>query len=354
MGHSVKHKLSAKGFTLLELMISLSVGLILFAGVMSIFVGMRTTTAETSSYGEMQENGRFAISVLTDDLLKQNFWGDYAGTFARTGINPVPAAPPNECTGGGVNNGTFPGLVGPFRTLWGQTATTANPMGCFNDAKLGSDVLQIKRVIAASLQTVAPPAIGTIPQGTPLAENPVAVTNTDNFFLVTNLSTGTIFPRGVVPVIENSRVWQYQHHVYYIREEAQGSNRVPVLMQGQLTNRMSFAPIIDGIDMIRFMYGIDTDINPDADGYGIVDAFVSADGVLGVGGMSEALWDNASGTRILAIKVYVLARSIRPDNNYNNTSTYQLGDFPFTVNDNYRRLLFTSTVSLYNAGVDTW
>ncbi len=62
-------------------MISLAVGLVLFAGVMSIFVGMRTTTAETTGYGELQENGRFAISVLSDDLLRQNFWGSYVGTF---------------------------------------------------------------------------------------------------------------------------------------------------------------------------------------------------------------------------------------------------------------------------------
>jgi|GEM_PF-233363 len=345
MNQGKLHRLPATGFTLVELMISMSVGLILFAGVMSIFVGMRTTTAETSSYGELQENGRFAISVLTDDLLKQNFWGDYAGTFARTGINPVPGAPANECTGEGVNNGSFPSLVGPFRTLWGQTVATANPMGCFNDAKLGSDVLQLKRVIAAPLQTMV---------GIPPVATPVANTTTDNFFLVTNLSTGTIFPRGAVPAIDNSRVWQYQHHVYYIREEAQGSNRVPVLMQGQLTDRMSFSPIIDGIDMIRFMYGIDTDTDPNAAGYGIVDSFVSADGVLGVGGMNDALWNNESGTRILAVKIYVLARSIRPDNKYTNTSTYQLGDLPVTVNDNFRRLLFTSTVSLYNAGADSW
>ncbi len=335
------HKLSAKGFTLLELIISLSIGLVLFAGVIAIFIGMRTTTAETSSYGEMQENGRFAISILSDDLLKQNFWGDYAGTLSRPSINPVPGAPGNECTGGGVNNGTFPGLVGSFRTLWGQTVTTVNPMGCFNDAKLGSDLIQLKRVIAAPLQIMA---------GIPPVPTPVANTTTNNFFLVTNLSEGSIFPQGPVPVIENSRVWQYQHHVYYVREEAQGANRVPVLMQGQLTNVMAFSPIIDGIDMIRFMYGIDTDL-PGTAGFGMVDAFVSADGVLGVGGMNQASWDSG---RILAVKIYVLARSIRPDNNYTNTSTYQLGDLPVTVNDNFRRLLFTSTVSLYNAGADTW
>ena len=62
-----------RGFTLLEILISLSVGLILVGGVMSAFVGMRTTSAETSSIGELQENGRFALNILTDDLLRQDF-----------------------------------------------------------------------------------------------------------------------------------------------------------------------------------------------------------------------------------------------------------------------------------------
>jgi type IV pilus assembly protein PilW len=214
--------------------------------------------------------------------------------------------------------------------------TNANPMGCFNNAKLGSDVLQLKRVIAAPLQIFV---------GVPPVATPVVNTVTNNFFLVANLNEGIIFPEGAVPFIDNSRVWEYQHHVYYVSNQVEGTNVVPVLMQGQLTNTMVFSPIIDGIDMIRFMYGLDTNNS------GTVDAFVSANGVLGNGGMNEALWDSG---RILAVKIYVLARSIRPDNDYNNTSTYQLGDLPFTVNDNFRRLLFTSTVSLYNSSNDGW
>ena len=188
MNQSIKNRHTIKGFTLLELMISLSVGLVLFAGVMSIFVGMRTTTAETSSYGEMQENGRFAISVLTDDLLKQNFWGDYAGTFSSTGISPIPAAPTNECVGAGVNNGTFPAAIGAFRTLWGQTVTVANPMGCFNDARIGSDILQLKRVVASPIGP----------------GNPVVNTTVNNFYLVSNMTSGTIFTGVAVPAIDNS------------------------------------------------------------------------------------------------------------------------------------------------------
>ncbi|MCJ8296774.1 MAG: PilW family protein, partial [Colwellia sp.] len=128
-----------------------------------------------------------------------------------------------------------------------------------------------------------------------------------------------------------------------------GDNFVPVLMQGRLANlNMNFSPVIDGIEKIRFMYGVDTTIDPTLPGYGVVDAFISADN------MTQSFWDNAGGSRILAVKIYVLARGIRLDNKYTNTNTYQLGDLPFAVNDNYRRLLFSSTVTLYNSSVDAW
>ncbi|MDG1751295.1 MAG: prepilin-type N-terminal cleavage/methylation domain-containing protein, partial [Thalassotalea sp.] len=109
-----------KGFSLIELFIALAVGLGLLAGVLSVFVSMKTTTKETSTYGELQENGRFALSVLSDDLLRQDFWGDYVGTFDLANLNGAAlGAPGNDCQGEGINNGTFPVAAGHFRTLWG-------------------------------------------------------------------------------------------------------------------------------------------------------------------------------------------------------------------------------------------
>jgi len=314
-----------RGYTLIEIFISLAIGLALFAGILSVFVGMKTTTHETATYGELQENGRFALSVISDDLLKQNFWGDYTGTLDRSMLNAVPGAPSNECVGEGLNNGTFPAAIGHFRALWGQTVANSSIMGCIDDAKIASDIIQLKRAIA----------------------EPLTLSTNDNYYLVSNLSAAEIFTGTDIPEVSNSQIWKYQHHIYYIKEEAQGSNTVPVLMQGRLTKKMTFAPIIDGIERIRFMYGIDTDA-PTAAGYGIVDAFLSADN------MTLIQWDNGNNNRILAVRIYVLARSILPDNKYTNNNTYNLGDLPVTFNDNYRRLLFSSTVTLYNAGVDSW
>ena len=198
-------------------------------------------------------------------------------------------------------------------------------MGCIDDAKIASDVIQFKRAIST----------------------PLTLSTAQQYYIISNLSEATIFTGTTIPAVLNSQLWEYQHHIYYIREEAQGNNTVPVLMQGRLTKKMTFDPIIDGIEMIRFMYGLDTD-SPDDAGYGIVDTFVSADN------MTITQWDHGNNNRILAVRIYVLARSILPDSQYTNSNTYNLGDLPVTFNDNYRRLLFNSTVTLYNAGVDSW
>jgi len=331
--------ITTKGFTLVELMIAMSIGLVLFAGVISIFIGMRTTTAETSSYGELQENGRFAIAVLTDDLLRQNFWGEYSGILSSNELLSIPEDPPgNDCAGvaGGLNNATFPNGIGPFRTLWGQTivAGALDPLGCFampvgTETAVGSDVIQLKRVRA----------------------NPVPQANLipGNFYLTSNTIEAGIFLQGQqIPIISGSQLWQYQHHVYYVRNVTFGASTVPVLMQGQLINgNMVFAPVIDGIERISFMYGIDTDIDTESIGYGVVDAYVSA------GVMNDNLWNN-SNSRILAIKIFVLSRAAVEDRDYFNTNTYLLGNVPFVVNDRFRRLLFSTTVTLYNNGVESW
>ena len=214
-------------------------------------------------------------------------------------------------------------------------ADELNPLNCFSSpagtsAMVGSDVIQFKRVIANPI----------MPGGEQVGR----------FYLNSNTNIAGIYAQGAVaPVINNARLWEYQHHVYYVRNRVVGDESVPVLMQGQLINLdMSFAPVIDGIERIRFMYGIDTDVTPALPGYGIVNTYVSADN------MAQGFWDNATGARILSIKMYVLVRGAIPDRQYTNTNTYNLGDASFSVNDNFRRLLFSSTVTLYNNNIDSW
>jgi len=322
------------GFTILEVFISLVIGLILFGGILSVFVGMKTTTKETASMGELQENGHFAIAILTDDLLRQNFWGDLNGILSAEALTvPAPLPPAGDCSGDGLNNGSFPqSNTSAFRTLWAENITNASILGgCITDAVLNSDVIQIKRVIAE-----------------PIINLPADL-NATRFYLNAGSSSAAIFAGDeAIPAINASRVWEYQHHIYYVREDNVGNSGevVPVLMQGRLQNTdnvMSFNLLIEGIEKVHYMFGVDTS------GDGIINGYLSSEDML------DDYWDSVNGIRILAVKLYVLVRAIRADNQYENNNIYQLGDITFNANgDNYRRLLFSSTVSLYNGELKKW
>jgi type IV pilus assembly protein PilW len=323
-----------RGFSLIEIFISLAVGLMLLLGVLSVFIGMKTTTVETTSYGELQENGRYAVSLLSDDLLRQGFWGDLTGTLDVSGLvsSPLPSSVSGDCIGEGVNNASFPTAIGHFRTLWGKTVTSASLMGCITNAKPGSDVLQLKRAVSSA---------------TALAD-----ISSDKYYIISNPNTAGIFAGGTaVPNLNFGQIWEYQQHIYYVREDSQGSNKVPVLVQGRLQKKssvMNLDMVVEGIEYIRFMYGVDTTNN------GVVNAFISAENMI------SSYWDNENNVRILAVKVFVLARNILPDRNYENLNSYQLGDLSVDFidgdgkGDNYRRLLFSSTITLYNARIDSW
>ena len=52
---------AARGFSLLELMTSITIGLLIMAGLASVFVNSSTANKEMKNNAEQIENGRFAI-----------------------------------------------------------------------------------------------------------------------------------------------------------------------------------------------------------------------------------------------------------------------------------------------------
>lgn len=320
------------GFTLVEIFIALAVGLVLVAGVLTVFVGMKTTTSETTSYGVMQENGRFALTLITDDLLRQSFWGDLAGSLNESAITSAPnAIVAGDCVGMGANNRSFPLPNGHFRAIWG---TSNNAEKCMAGAKDDSDVIHIKRAVSFPYpDTVADPL-----SAADLADN--------RYFINVNANSAAIFNgTQAIPDVNNGRVWEYQNHIYFVSED--GTANIPVLNRGNLVfgaTAIDFNMVVEGIERIYFMYGIDTNAD------GAVNTYLSATN------MTDIQWDNGNSTNIVAVKVFVLARDILPDNKYTNTNVYTMGDSTFTPpdDDNFRRLLFSSTVVLNNARNDSW
>ena len=59
---------SQSGFSLIELMLSLVLGLIIMTGVIQVFIGTRTTNSLNQAIAEVQEYGRYITLRLQDEL----------------------------------------------------------------------------------------------------------------------------------------------------------------------------------------------------------------------------------------------------------------------------------------------
>ncbi len=327
------------GFTILELMIALVVGAFLLAGVMFTYLSMKTTTSDTLDIGELQETGRIAMDILGKDLEMAGFWGTYnLAALSFSSLTNVPNSPANDCSMGS-NDASFPqASPSNFKHLFGVEATNAAVLGCINNAKVGSDVVQIKRLSGNDINNTA------------------TATNANNYYFESNYSSGQIFQgNGAVYVSPNinGSAWQYNHHVYYISEQnytKDGKNiTVPTLMRKRLTasGGMETESVLDGVENIRFLYGMDTN------GDHLVDTYKTASQ------MTASDWEQVN-AKILTVQLFVLVRSVEPDQNSTKVNnTYVLGggaSAPRTLNfgDNYRRMLFVSTVKVKNAEGESW
>lgn len=63
------------GFTMVEIMVAMVIGLILMAGTIQVFIGNKQTYRTTEASSRLQENARFAMAKLTQDIRMAGFTG---------------------------------------------------------------------------------------------------------------------------------------------------------------------------------------------------------------------------------------------------------------------------------------
>ncbi|MBB1421681.1 PilW family protein [Pseudoalteromonas sp. SG43-7] len=333
------------GFTLIEVMISLFIGGLILGGVMFTYIGMKVTTKDTMAIGELQESGRLAINIMQRDIEQVGFWGtfyDDSFTSANTVVSSAVKAP--DCREG-LNNGSFPDLNSSsnFRSIYAKTAKSNNELNCIRDAAKDSDILQLKFL-----------------QGDPqynAANNSNKTIDKVNYFVAEQ--ENAMFVTGkYTPTNGNATIWPYSHHVYYISEQTYTVNNrsitVPALMRKRLVagsmnpekaGSMNTETIMEGIENMRFMFGLDTTHDSRVDTY------------KSIADMTPTDWENRKG--ILTVQLFLLVRTLQPDPGIKiNNQKYILGEGSgkreLTFDDNYRRTVFTTTIRLSNVGGNLW
>ena len=89
---------SQTGINIIEIMIALLVGAFLIGGLMQMFISTKKTYNMQDANSRIQENGRFAIEFLSQDIHNADFWGCLIlSTSSNDGIynlNALPALDP--------------------------------------------------------------------------------------------------------------------------------------------------------------------------------------------------------------------------------------------------------------------
>ncbi|GAA5217009.1 PilW family protein [Corallincola platygyrae] len=328
-----------KGFSLVELMVTMVLGLVLLGGVVTFFTSQSRLETQTTAVGELQENARLALNILSQDVAQAGYFGDFTGINLNSPsptveLNVGVNVPTTECQQAGGRNGTFPVGDGlKFRTIWAGFSVNGAPLltaEC-DSPNAGTDVLQIKRFIVDPLDA------GDESAG--------------RFYGMANFSQIVLYQAGAAPTaadVQNGARYEYQHHVYYIASSPSDDPTVPYLQRRQLiiengnaNMELASGGLVPGIENIHFQFGIDTN----GDGH--------PNGFLDTPDVTANQWDSADaiGERIVAVRIFVLARAREPDASYQHGEiVYQMGGRNVTIPsaDKYRRMLLSTTVTLRN------
>ena len=125
---------SQSGLSLIELMISLALGLIIVAAMAELFVNISRTNQEMAKTNSQIENARFSMQLLQNDIIHAGYWGGYVPDFDNisllTAPSDFPTAVPDPCL-----SYTTPWSAGHRANLLGiplqvHTDTTTAPGTC--------------------------------------------------------------------------------------------------------------------------------------------------------------------------------------------------------------------------------
>lgn len=388
-----------RGFNMVELMIAMTIGLMICAGLVTVFANTSNTQQELRRSAQQIENGRYAMDVLSQDFQVTGYFGSFRKLAA-------PTTAPNPCSlTVGVSSDDIKNsynLPVQAYNAASLTATASLPAGCnaylpASNLQPGSDVVVIRRVDTQYLEVnPAPPAAYlaahptfSAPQAAPTGQiysqanpsqidihagngsTPTCTTRADGAAATvtrrlqypsnTDMCDGTGSPAGYIR--------QYHVHIYFIAPcnipssgslcdaGADGGKPIPTLKRLELTatggaTALKTINIAEGVEFMKLSYGIDdtpTAVNSDT-------------GLVGDGSPDRytATPSLADLSNIVTARIDLLVRNPESSAGYTDTKTYALGvdpvvntnpliTIPATVLDQtYRRHVYSAEIRLVN------
>ncbi len=342
LGFSVSRN---KGLSLVEILISLSLGAFMLIGIISLIASVSSTRQALTKTSEQIENGRYALQLFAEDIAMAGFYGKY-----HPGVGVAEPTVPNPCANGsvladlGFNNSVtdpeIPVAVAGYAS--GATLPT-----CIADASavVGSEVLVVHRVAPTPVDP------STVPSGNsiPYFQASDCTSNSTAFVFDKDPDNLTLQKKDCLTAAE---VWPYQVRSYFIAPcedcSGGGDGKPSLKVHEYLGGSVTTQALVSGVEDMHFSYGID--LNSD----GGPDCYVddpSAD--TAPAGCTTAGWsavDAENWADVVAVRVYLLVRGSEAAGAINNGKTFDMGRAnrvgPFT--DGFKRQVYSSVITIPN------
>lgn len=311
-----------KGFSIVELMIGLTIGILLLTVLSALLVNNSQARVELDRTMQQVENGRYAMQVLSSELRLAGYYGD------GSSVGSVPVALPDPCVTDVASLKTALPVA-----IQGYSQVAGSPLACLDGANVqpGSDILVIRRaqtepVALASLDP-ALPYIQTLGEELVFALG----ANSANFTL--KKIGGALAP-----------IHPYTTQIYFVSPcstpssggtcsaSADSGNPIPTLKRLELENNAwRTVTLVEGIERMRVEYGVDNDNDGSPDSYVVAPATPQA-------------WNN-----VVSTSIGLLARNTRPTPGHVDSKTYRLVTLDIAApQDAYKRHAYSGVVRFMN------
>ena len=351
------------GFGLVEVMISLLLGIFIMLGVTQIATNNSQTRWELERAGRLIENGAYALHLIEGDLTNAAFWGE------RRVVELLSI--PGMCPATACDAATYPALDDPVECqlnwamafpVQGGSATAAQPnFSCptADDSddtdlitpKLGTDYIAIRRASSCAVGDAGCAA------GDTSFHLQVNANKNSGEFEEVKISSKFVSDYSVFEDflqrdgVTQAPIYRYISRIYYVNSSDQlvraelGSDAEDVFEYVE-------TPLVEDVELLRFTYGLDSsgndgeeDIPPD-----LSDPYPSI--------ANDARWSDT-----VKVRISMLVRSQEPSAGFRDDKIYTIvgqtycADLPpraacdVTIPaefESHRRQLYSRTVSLRN------
>jgi type IV pilus assembly protein PilW len=375
-----------RGFTLVELMISIVLGLLIVAALLALYVSTSRTNNEMARTNSLIDRGRFATQLLENDIVHAGFWGTHVPEFddqtLTSAPGDVPDAVPDPCWNYTTEDPSSPAywtaahrnnLIGiPLQTYDAASVCT----GVVTDKLAATDLVVVRHA------ETCVPGVGNCEAnitGKLYFQGSLCASDAVPYLL--GLSGHALLQRDCSTLAD---IRKFVSTLYYVRNFAVAAgDGIPTLMRSRFECDLNpstggckslsashplahhvAVPLIEGIEGFRVELGIDSlsktgaavdytaavnwadatnKTTPTNRGDGAPESFVRC--------TTASPCTAAQLTNVTAVKLHVLVRNREPTQGYTDDKTYALGSTtlgPF--DDQFKRHVFSTTVRLHNVG----